>query len=170
MKIKNSTPLISLFTEYPQLEEIITDYLPELLNLEQAQLRDQVLAHTTIEHIALKAGQEPSQVIVKLKKAAGIADDISQPDSETIFSSPDPDWVRGVPKHKIDGVAMLSRGDHPLDLVKNNLNLMAPGEVILLTTNFHPQPMIDAMLQQGAEVYSRSDLQNGDLHLTFIKK
>ena len=170
MKIKNSTPLLSLFTEYPHLEEIIADYLPEILNLEQAQLRDQVLAHTTIEHIALKAGQEPSQVIAKLKKAAGIADDISQPDSEITFSSTDPVWIREQPKHNIDGVAMLSRGEHPLDLVKNNLSLLAPGEVILLTTNFHPQPMIDAMLGQGAEVFSRPDLQNGNLHLTYIMK
>jgi len=44
------------------------------------------------------------------------------------------------------------------------------GDFILLKTNFPPQPLIEAMQQQNYRVYSRKDLTNGELFLTFILK
>ena len=49
MKIKNTTTLDSLITEYPHLKLTLTSILPALGNLEQVQLKEKVLSTTTPE-------------------------------------------------------------------------------------------------------------------------
>ncbi len=171
MKIKNITTLDALITEYPQLKLTITGVLPEFGNLEQPQLREKVLATTTVEHLARKAGMEVFDLIRDLEQAAGLSTAEEGPSSDTLEYAPaDPDWIKVDPKHRIDGVEMLSRGEHPLSIIKASLEEMKPDQVILLTTNFHPNPMIEAMIEMGAEVFSRKDINEDTLFLTFIKK
>jgi hypothetical protein len=171
MKIKNITTLDALITEYPQLKLTITGVLPEFGNLEQPQLREKVLATTTVEHLARKAGMEVFDLIRDLEQAAGLSTAEEGLSSDTLEYAPaDPDWIKVDPKHRIDGVEMLSRGEHPLSIIKASLEEMKPDQVILLTTNFHPNPMIEAMIETGAEVFSRKDINEDTLFLTFIKK
>jgi hypothetical protein len=171
MKIKNSTTLDTLISKYPQLKLTISGILPEFGNLEQAQLREKVLSTTTVEHFARKAGLEVSDLIKDLEKAAGLSTEEKDPSADTLEYDPtDPDWIKVDPTHRIDGVEMLSRGEHPLSIIKATLEEMEVDQVILLTTNFHPNPMIEAMGKLGAEVFSRKVINDENLHLTFIKK
>ncbi len=170
MKIKNSTTLDTLITEYPQLKLTITSILPEFGNLEQAQLREKVLSTTTVEHLARKAGMEVFELIKDLEQAAGLSTGEKGPSLDILEYDPaDPDWIKVDPKHRIDGVEMLSRGEHPLSIIKTILEEMNPDQVILLTTNFHPNPMIEAMGELGAEVFSRKAIDDETTFLTFIK-
>lgn len=170
MKIKNSTTLQTLLSEYPQAEGIITKHLPDFNNIVQEQLKSPVLKITTVEHIALKAGIEPSQLIKQLAEVCGLSGEDMSSENTLSFDASDPDWIQADPSFVVDGVALLSKGEHPLELIKSRLDELSTGEVILLTTNFHPQPMIDAMKEKGAEVFSRPDLKQAGLHRTFIKK
>jgi len=171
MKIKNITTLDTLITEYPQLKFTITGILPEFGNLEQAQLREKVLSTTTVEHLARKAGMEVFDLIRDLEQAAGLSTGEEGPSSDALeFAPADPSWIKVDPAHRIDGVEMLSRGEHPLSIIKANLEELNPDQVILLTTNFHPNPMIEAMSEMGAEVFSRKDIKDESTFLTFIKK
>ena len=171
MKIKNITTLDTLITEYPQLKLAITGILPEFGNLEQSQLREKVLSTTTVEHLARKAGMEVFDLIKDLEQAAGLSTREEDPSADTLeFAPADPDWIQVDPAHRIDGVEMLSRGEHPLSIIKANLEEMDPDQVILLTTNFHPNPMIEAMSEMEAEVFSRKAINDETTFLTFIKK
>ena len=171
MKIKNISTLDALITEYPQLKFTITGVLPEFGNLEQPQLREKVLSTTPVEHLARKAGLEVFDLIKDLEKAAGLSTEEKDPSADTLEYHPaDPDWIKVDPAHRIDGVEMLSRGEHPLSIIKANLEELNPDQVILLTTNFHPNPMIEAMSEMGAEVFSRKAINDENTFLTFIKK
>lgn len=171
MKIKNISTLDALIAEYPQLKFTITGILPEFGNLEQPQLREKVLSTTTVEHLARKAGMEVFDLIRDLEKAAGLSTEEEGHSTDTLEYDPaDPDWIKVDPTHRIDGVEMLSRGEHPLSIIKANLEEMKPDQVILLTTNFHPNPMIEAMSEMGAEVFSRKAISDETTFLTFIKK
>ena len=171
MKIKNITTLDALISEYPQLKLSITGVLPEFGNLEQPQLREKALSTTTVEHLARKAGVDVYDLIKDLEKAAGISTGEEGPSIDTLEYAPsDPDWIKVDPKHRIDGVEMLSRGEHPLSTIKANLEEMDPDQVILLTTNFHPNPMIEAMSEMELEIFSRKAINDETSFLTFIKK
>jgi len=170
MKIKNTTKLIDLFQEYPQLKLRVTALLPTYGLLEQPQLKDKVLSMTSLEYLARKADLEVTDLIKELQQAAGISTETEDGQDQIIaFNDSDPQWIQGSPKFKVDGVELLSKGEHPLNLIKSHYGDLASGELILLTTNFHPQPMIESMQELGADVFSRKDLTEDGLFLLFIK-
>jgi hypothetical protein len=97
----------------------------------------------------------------------------SLPDAEegTIkFLPDDPEWVKKEPHHKVDGTEILTSGEHPLSVIQALLQELSPGQMILLSTHFHPQPMIEAMNNAGVTIYSRKDAQDDNLYLTFIQQ
>jgi hypothetical protein len=94
-------------------------------------------------------------------------DDIKQ---DWEYMPEDPSWIKEEPLYKIDGVELLSRGEHPLNAVQEILKDLAPKGSILLFTNFHPQPMLDTMKSAGVQTYSRKDTRSETLYLTFIRK
>lgn len=169
MKIKNTTKLQSLLKEYPQLKMTIASILPEFGSLEQPHLKDTVLSITTLEHLAQKAGREVSELIADLNNFVGIQPDREAGEEPLEFTSDDPDWIKKNPRHVVDGVELLSTGEHPLPVIQGLIREMSPGEMILLKTNFPPQPMVEAMEEAGAEIYSRKNQSDSNLFLTFIR-
>jgi len=170
MIIKNNTKLSSLLKEYPHLGMSIAAVLPDFGSLEQTHLREKVLSITSIEHIAQKSGQEVSDLIEDLNKLIGIQTNEDHDDGSIEFLPEDPAWIQAQPQHHIDGVELLTQGQHPLRIIQAKLEEMTSGEIILLETNFSPQPMVDAMNSAGADIYSRKDLNDTSRFLTFIKK
>ena len=170
MIIKNTTKLGALLKEYPQLRMSIGAFLPDFGSLVQPQLKSTVLGITTIEHLAQKTGREVSDLIAELNSVVGVQSNPSSEEGFQEFKSDDPDWTKNEPQHVVDGVELLSSGVHPLSVIQDLLKEMSPGAMILLKTNFPPQPMIEAMEEVGADIFSRMDLADSNLFLTFIKR
>jgi hypothetical protein len=170
MKINNSTTLTELLEYFPHLDLTLAGVLPAVGDLQQPALREQVFNVVNIEHIAIKAGWEVSDLILELKRAAGIEVDKSTSGYSKEFLPQDPDWIKTPPRITIDGVEMLSEGEHPLGFIQEKLKELSSGDVILLLTNFHPGPMLEVMRAQGQQVFSREDAENLNQQLTFIQK
>lgn len=169
MNIRHSTKLGTLLENYPLLKLKLTTLLPAYSDLEQRPLREKVQKITSVEHLARITDREVPELVQELKEAAGMEGQEAAVEDELTYLPEDPDWVQGAPRHVIDGTEMLSRGKHPLAEVKTKLAGMAEGEILLLTTNFHPQPMIEAMDAAGREVYSREAAERQGMYLTFIR-
>ncbi len=170
MNIKNTTTLKDLLDNHPHLETTLSRWLPALQDLKQEALKETALAAANLEHLARVTGRQVGELIEEARSAAGQNGEPSFSMDQPRIHSDDPDWVRGPVAHRVDGTALLTRGLHPLSEVKSRLAQMAPGELLLLTANFHPQPMIKAMEAQGLAVHSRQDLEDPGRHVTFIKK
>lgn len=170
MKIKHTTRLGTLLEEYPQLKLKLTTLLPAFSDLEQRPLKEKALQITSVEHLARITDREVPTLIRELKAAAGINDQEAEPEAELEFLPEDPEWIQNPPRHVIDGTGMLTQGKHPLSEVQSTLSGMEEGEILLLTTNFHPQPMIDAMNSAEREVFSREAVKRQGMYLTFIRK
>lgn len=170
MNIKNTTKLGALLREYPQVELSIAAILPEYGSLEQPHLRETVLAITTVEHLAQKTNRDVSELIQSLNNVIGIPDMNGNESGILEFTADDPDWIKQPPRHRIDGVELLTRGEHPLNVIQELLEEMVPGGMILLSTNFHPQPMLDSMNSAGVKAYSRKDTRSENQYVTFIQK
>ncbi len=170
MEIKNATPLKALLEERPQLELSLAMLLPSYGDLQQPHLKETMLAVTTIDHLAKKTGQEPAELIQTFQRSLGIQEPNDPGADELQFLSSDPPWIQAEPAAVIDGSALLLEGRHPLALIQSRLEELDSGEIILLKTNFHPQPMIETMEQQGAVVFSRERISQSESYLTFIRK
>jgi len=169
MEIRNTTTLEELLTELPELEESLTDLLPGYEDLRQAPLKDSVRKILTMERIAVMNRMDVSTLLKQVREKTG------QPSEEGVteaiaFETSDPEWIKGSPIESLDGVEMLERGEHPVGAIEQKMQAAQKGDFILLKTNFPPQPLIEAMQQQNYRVYSRKDLTNGELFLTFILK
>lgn len=170
MKIKHTTRLETLLENYPQLKLKLTTLLPAFSDLKQQALKDKVLKIATVEHLARITEQEVPDLIKDLKETAGISTEDRGLPRRPEFLPDDPAWIQGPLRKEIDGTEMLSRGKHPLSEVKSALTTMDEREVLLLSTNFLPRPMIEAMEEAGREVYSREDTERPGHFLTFIQK
>lgn len=170
MNIKNTTRLDVLLKEYPQLERNIIQLMPQFDQLQQSTLREAVLNITSLEHLALKAGVEVNSVVADFRRAVGMTEDEPDAAAQIQFTESDPEWIKTKPKHILDGVEMLSRGEHPLGQVTELSEQLKSGEVILLKTNFRPQPLIDAMTEKQMQVFSRTTVDDPNSHITFFGK
>jgi hypothetical protein len=56
---------------------------------------------------------------------------------------------------RINADEMLDSGAHPLGAVRTAASRLAPGEVVLLTSSFRPEPLIGALAEAGFAVFSR---------------
>ncbi len=75
---------------------------------------------------------------------------------------------RGAPAHVVDGVALLRDGIVPVQRVNELLATVPAGALILLTTDFTPAPIIEAMEKAGRKVYHKTAPGVANLHLTYI--
>lgn len=80
----------------------------------------------------------------------------------------DPAWIEGAPAHVVDGVALLRAGVAPVQRVNELLAELPAGAFILLTTDFQPAPIIEAMQKAGRKVYHKTPADAENLHLTYI--
>lgn len=170
MNITTTTKLFDLLAEYPELEEKIIGIAPPFKNLKNPVLRRTVGKLATLEKVALIGNLDVNGFLNNLRREVG------QPeigaDSKTVIAwqDGDPEWIKGQPAEEVDGVEMLSRGVHPLGHINELMQKLKKDEFVLLTTNFKPLPLIEAMEKQSYTVFTKTDKQHPDQHFTFIRK
>jgi len=169
MTITNTTTLDELINHSPELADFLETVIPGYADVKQAPLKASVQKILTVERIALLNQMDVAAFVKQLQEKTGELP-VEEPEDPIEFGPSDPEWIRRKPLHVVDGIEMLNRGEHPVGLLGQMMQKVNTGDFVLLTTNFSPQPLIDAMQQQGYEVYSREDLRRKGLFLTFILK
>ncbi|MBN2425987.1 MAG: DUF1858 domain-containing protein [Calditrichaceae bacterium] len=151
-------------------EDKIIGIAPPYKNLKNPILRRTVARLATLEKIAMIGGQDVSRFINTLRREVGQEELTAQVPANIIRQKGDPEWLQPEPAEVVDGVDMLGKGIHPLGYITEAMKKLKKGQYILLTTNFKPLPMIEAMEKQGYEVFTKTDEKNNDFHYTFIRK
>lgn len=174
MEITSQTKLFDVLEIYPELEEQIIKIAPPFRNLRNPVLRKTVGKLSTIEKVAEVGGMNVLQLVNTLRRAAGQSELVLQPSEEFRISLPrevtDPEWTAGEPAFTLNGDEMLARGEVPLGVINEHLQKMTGGEFLLLVTAFLPSPIVDAMVKQEREVFSKAHPLDGSKFLTFIRK
>ncbi|HDY75231.1 MAG TPA: DUF1858 domain-containing protein [Candidatus Marinimicrobia bacterium] len=169
MDITPKTKLMEILNAYPELEEKVIAMAPPFKNLKNPILRKTVGKLATLAKVAHIGGLDVREFVNDLRSEVGLAPlEGEVTDDSFQLSATAPDWIKGEPKHIVDGTAMLDAGEHPLNRVNELMSEISPGEHILLKTNFIPLPMIDAMKKQNYKVYHTEN--EGNQHQTFILK
>ncbi|MBD3226004.1 MAG: DUF1858 domain-containing protein [Caldithrix sp.] len=171
MNIQPNTKLFDVLEAYPHLEEKIMSLAPPFKNLKNPVLRKTVGKLATLEKAARIGEIDVTEFVNTLRR------EIGEPEMSNVQEEPsitwqkgEPEWIKGQPFDIIDGIVMLSQGEHPLGKINQLMQSADAGQFVLLKTNFQPIPLIEEMQKQNYEVFHKIDPQNQEQHFTFIKK
>jgi hypothetical protein len=169
LPINPETKVGALLDAYPGIDEVLIAWVPAFAKLRNPILRKTVAKVATLEQAARVGGVSVRDMVMKLREATG------QTGLE-IFDSPcaaqdggPPEWVKAeAVTHEIDADSMLATGVHPIGKVRECSAALKPGEIVLLTSSFRPEPLLEAMRRSGLSVYCAESAPGR--HNTFITR
>ena len=77
-----------------------------------------------------------------------------------------PSWVKE-PKLTFDANKLLDEEKNPLAEVNKELKKLSSGEIVAITSDFKPEPLIDEFKKKGYEVYCEEE--SSEKFVTYIK-
>lgn len=154
--INPDTKVGALLDHYPALETVLIQIAPAFEKLRNPILRKTVAKVASLRQIAQVGNVPLSELISKLRKAAGV-DDIETPvdEAESLPAEP-PAWFNSSKIVKsYDARVLIDAGENPLPQVMPLIQALKKGEMLELITPFVPAPMIDLMQQKGYVVFKQ---------------
>ncbi len=167
MEITLKTKIYDLISRYPFMEDKLIEINPKFKKLKNPVLKRTVAKIASIKQAAKVGGMDPVELLNLIRAEVG-----QPPVTLSIDDEPEdmevPKWVREVPKAEFDGNELLDSGKNPLGEITEKLKELPAGSVVLLRTDFKPEPLIEEMRKRGFSVYS--DRGSDEEYLTYIKK
>ena len=157
-----------LLNYYPELENILMDMSPAFAKLKNPVLRRTIARVATLGQAASVGNIKIADLINTLRKAAGFEVTYETVEND-IAVSPRPSWLEESKITEIiDACPMIEKGEQPLALVFQKLNMLEDGEIIELITPFYPAPIIDKARSTGYEVWSE-DIEQDKIISYFLR-
>jgi hypothetical protein len=146
--IAPKTKVAELIDAYPQLEQVLIEYVPAFERLRNPVLRRTVARITTLQQAAAIGGVGVDKLINHLRREAG--QDLISGGAEEAYTTEQPGWfseARVVAE--LDAKEMLEAGDQPVNQVIADLNALAQGDIYKLDAPFMPAPLVDKASSLG---------------------
>ncbi|MDD3716931.1 MAG: DUF1858 domain-containing protein, partial [Candidatus Marinimicrobia bacterium] len=153
--ISPKTKLMAVLEEYPQLEQVLINYVPMFTQLKNPVLRKTVARIATLQQVA-NIGKVPVEDLInRLRNEVG--QDLYSGTSDTSYITAEPE---GFDKKKISGEldihAMLEAGEQPVILVLAELNKLSAGSAYKVSAPFLPAPLIDKAVSLNIRYWVKS--------------
>jgi hypothetical protein len=142
------TKVVDLIDAYPQLEQVLIDYVPAFERLRNPLLRKTVARVTTLQQAAAIGGVQIEDLVNHLRQEVG-QDDLTGAAAAT-YPTKQPGWfseariVAG-----LDASEMLAAGEQPMNQVIADLQAMDQGDIYELVAPFMPAPLVDKASSLG---------------------
>jgi TusA-related sulfurtransferase len=166
MEILITTKIYDLLKEYPHLEEELIKINPKFKKLKNPVLKRTVARVASIKQAAIVGGMDANELLNKLRALVNqepIKLDISDTKEQDA-----PTWIANEPKIIIDANELLDKEQNPLAASNKALKELQNGEILLIKSDFMPQPLIDEFKSKNLEVFSHQ--VEPDKFLTYIKQ
>ncbi|MFA5540665.1 MAG: DUF1858 domain-containing protein [Bacteroidales bacterium] len=140
--ISPKTKVLQLIETYPELEDVLIEYVPAFKKLKNPVLRKTVAKIATLQQASVIGNVKIEELINTLRKAVG-EDLISIEDNEN-YNTIKPEWFEESKiLHSIDIREMLNRGEQPVNQVITELTNLPKEEIYKVISPFIPAPLID---------------------------
>mgnify|MGYP000971703047 FL=1 len=140
--ISPKTKVLQLIETYPELEDVLIEFVPAFKKLKNPLLRKTVAKIATLQQASAIGNVKIEELINTLRKAVG-EDLISIEDNEN-YNTIKPEWFEESKiLHSIDIREMLNRGEQPVNQVITELSNLTKGEIYKVISPFVPAPLID---------------------------
>jgi hypothetical protein len=162
------TKVLQLIEEYPQLEDVLINYVPAFAKLKNPILRKTVARIATLQQAASIANISVDELVNKLRGEVG--QDLLSSAGEVTYNQEKPAWFSEVKvKGELDAREMLAAGEHPVSQVITDLNAMGQGDIYKLSAPFLPAPLIDKASSLGLLHWVKKERDDA-YHVYFYKK
>jgi hypothetical protein len=141
--ITPKTKVMELITSYPALEEELIKYVPAFEKLKNPLLRKTVAKVATLQQAAIIGNVNVSELINHLRGIVGqTAESIHSESGDYNYNQPS--WFNPeIISVTFDVREMLSRGEHPVAQVMEDLKVLPENKIYKLIAPFLPVPLID---------------------------
>jgi len=146
--IAPKTKVAELIGAYPQLEQVLIDYVPAFEKLKNPLLLRTVARITTLQQAATIGGVSVEDLINHLRKEVG--QDLFFGVAAAAYTTEQPDWFSETRiVAELDARGMLAAGEQPVNQVIADLNALDQGDIYKLVVPFMPAPLVDKASSLG---------------------
>ena len=140
--ISPKTKVLQLIEAWPQLEDVLIEYVPAFSKLKNPLLRKTVAKIATLQQAAAIGHVQVEELINRLRTEVG-QDLIGESESGG-YNTTKPAWFsESQIQRELDAREMLAAGEHPVNQVMADLKQLPAGKIYKLLTPFLPAPLID---------------------------
>lgn len=140
--ITPKTKVLQLIETYPQLEEVLINYVPAFSKLKNPILRRTVAKIATLQQAATIGNVKVGDLINHLRKEVG--QELMSDEAETPYNMTKPTWFdQNLVVQELDVREMLAAGEHPVNQVMSDLKKLPGNSIYKLIAPFLPAPLID---------------------------
>ncbi len=165
--ISPKTKVLQLIETYPQLEDVLINYVPAFKKLKNPVLRRTVARIATLQQAATVGNVKVEDLINILRKEVG--QDIIESADELGYNTKQPDWfVASEVKSELDVREMLNSGEQPVNQVISDLNKLNPDEIYKVVAPFVPAPLIDKSLSLKFDHWVKKETE--DVFIVYFKR
>ena len=149
------TKIADLLNSRPDMKDILIAINPKFKKLNNPVLRRTLAKLASVRQAAVVGGMDALDLLNQLRVAVGqepvASDGATQAKSEEESA---PEWINQKAETTFDGNAMLDREENPLAEITKAMRQLKEGDVVTLTVDFKPEPLIDQFLERGYGVYT----------------
>lgn len=166
--ITPKTKISQVLNSYPQLEDVLIEYVPTFEKLKNPILRKTIAKITTLQQAAAVGNVRVEDLINRLRQEIG--QDLYSDNIDTGYIIKKPQWFsEELIVTEFNAKDMLARGEHPVNQVIADLNNMDNGKIYKLITPFLPAPLIDKALSLKVQHWVEK-ISDDDLNIYFYKE
>ncbi len=166
-EITLDTKVSELLNNYEGMKDILIKINPKFKKLNNPILRRTLAKLASVKQAAMVGGMDAVDLLNQLRIAVG-QEPIKLESVEEVKQKEAPIWIEKTPKTTIDANELLDSGDNPLAKSFNLLKNLEDGEILMIESDFKPEPLIEEFEKKGFEVYSK-EIEK-DKFITYIKK
>ncbi|HNE51319.1 MAG TPA: DUF2249 domain-containing protein [Chitinophagales bacterium] len=157
MLINEQTKIAALLKQHPDALETIVTLSPDFKKLRNPILRKLMAGRTSIAMASKIGGCKPEDFFKALAPLGFEIDKTSPTANQQLpENKPMPDYLKTMKPEQIlnfDVRSMLAEGNDPLKQIQQKIKALRENEVLLITNNFEPVPLIKLLEKQGFESY-----------------
>ena len=165
--ISPKTKVLQLIETYPQLEDVLINYVPAFKKLKNPILRKTVAKIATLQQAAVVGNVKVEDLINLLRKEVG--QDTIDIANEINYNTIQPVWFDlSKVKTELDVREMLNSGEQPVNQVISDLNKLNANEIYKVVAPFVPAPLIDKALSLEIEHWVKKE--SDELFIVYFNK
>ncbi len=158
---------MQLIETWPQLEDVLIDYVPAFSKLKNPVLRKTVAKIATLQQAATIGNVKVEDLINRLRKEVG--QDLLKETEHGGYNTARLWWVNEQKIYKeMDARKMLAAGEHPVTQVMADLKQLPAGMVYKLYAPFLPAPLIDKATSLSFEHWV-NEISEAEFEVYFYK-
>ena len=169
MEITKDTNINQLLKSFPQLEDFLMELNPKYKKLKNPILRRTIANIATLKQVAMIGGFSADELVDILRREVGQKPLNVDSEDEKTTPQTEPEWAKNSPKVVLNANEILDNEKNPLAEVSKELKKLDSNELLMIKSDFLPQPLIDKFEEEGFEVFAK-ELSEDEFETYILKR